>query len=645
MLSDKSIIQLCVQGDMIAPYHSESVSKTREGHPITSSGVSSYGYDLSMGPCIRRMKTAAELAEEGYSLHGAHGKLLVIDPSNFNPLLYHDLEYANEYNAFVIYPNEKFLAVSGERVQMPRDVSAICMQKSTIARTFLHVEVTPLEAGWEGFVTYEISNPTDHPAVLYVGQGVTQALFFKGDQQCATTYEDRGGKYQDQPQEPIIPRSKSPQRRGYPYLARVDGKLKLQFEKLSPDERSLAACLNIVQSTQITRGVPGLKTGEPASKASLHRSHDYALTGGLPPVSQATYAAAQAEYDQIATATPSTPSENSMKPTHTTGYVKTVIHDEGNGNFSGMSYAPNPRQEQETIDNATRAVKARLLSGEVTFIDPQLAEKAVAAVARAMERELSHFEHLARERAAEKKKHEHRLANARTDVSVHDALNVIAKAIHDDPGYAWSWICNLAGIGHSAGGKPAKSNSAAADFLFRLFGYRAWTDNETFISHQKRDDEQRFYTTDVSTQAPADAVEEGALRHALSEEAVREMISEARSKGVTYGAKPGSTAARLGILPTHPIPVSVSLQQGEAQALIPELFARLSGEVGSTKKLAKISAKFFEERLDSKNFPGNVQVMRAAIATHSGGLDPRAADIMLAGLNRFGASLLNDQSA
>jgi dCTP deaminase len=47
-------------------------------------------------------------------------------------------------------------------------------------------------------VTLEFSNTTNLPAKIYAGEGVAQMLFFESDEQCGTTYSDRGGKYQGQ---------------------------------------------------------------------------------------------------------------------------------------------------------------------------------------------------------------------------------------------------------------------------------------------------------------------------------------------------------------------------------------------------------------------------------------------------------------
>ena len=74
----------------------------------------------------------------------------------------------------------------------------ICLGKSTYARCGIIVNVTPLEPEWEGHVTLEFSNTTNLPAKIYANEGVAQMLFFESDEVCATSYADRGGKYQGQ---------------------------------------------------------------------------------------------------------------------------------------------------------------------------------------------------------------------------------------------------------------------------------------------------------------------------------------------------------------------------------------------------------------------------------------------------------------
>ncbi len=76
--------------------------------------------------------------------------------------------------------------------------NGLIVHNSTYARCGIICNVTPLEPEWEGHVTLEFSNTTPLPAKIYANEGVAQMLFFESDEVCATSYKDRGGKYQGQ---------------------------------------------------------------------------------------------------------------------------------------------------------------------------------------------------------------------------------------------------------------------------------------------------------------------------------------------------------------------------------------------------------------------------------------------------------------
>jgi dCTP deaminase len=95
-------------------------------------------------------------------------------------------------------PHSYALGVTVETFRMPRNVTAICMGKSTYARAGLMVNTTPLEAGWTGRLVIELGNLADLPLRVYVGEGIGQVIFLESDEDCDVSYEDRGGKYQGQ---------------------------------------------------------------------------------------------------------------------------------------------------------------------------------------------------------------------------------------------------------------------------------------------------------------------------------------------------------------------------------------------------------------------------------------------------------------
>lgn len=226
LMSDIWIKEQC-QGDksMISGFSEESVSRLvidgKNGKlplnlPITSYGLSSYGYDLSLGNKFKILRPTSDFwtsasgavyAEEPFKNGVGMTEPLVIDPCNFNPILFRDVE-VSDGEQVVIPPRGFALGVVKNRLDLPDDIMGVCMEKSTIARCAVEVTVTPVEAGWAGYLTLEICNKTDYPAVLTAGMGITQLMFFKGDQPCSTPYHARNGKYQNQPAEPVAARMK-----------------------------------------------------------------------------------------------------------------------------------------------------------------------------------------------------------------------------------------------------------------------------------------------------------------------------------------------------------------------------------------------------------------------------------------------------
>jgi dCTP deaminase len=171
---DHWIRRMAREHGMIEPFVEGQV---REG--VISYGLSSYGYDM-------RVADEYKVFTNVYSA--------VVDPKNFSPQSFVDLQT----DVCVIPPNSFVLARSVEYFRVPRGVLCVCLGKSTYARAGLVVNVTPFEPEWEGHVTIEISNTTPLPARVYSLEGISQVLFFEGDEPCEISYADRKGKYQGQ---------------------------------------------------------------------------------------------------------------------------------------------------------------------------------------------------------------------------------------------------------------------------------------------------------------------------------------------------------------------------------------------------------------------------------------------------------------
>ena len=134
--SDRWIRRMALEHGMIEPFVE---SQVRDG--VISYGLSSYGYDM-------------RIADEFKVFTNVFNTL--VDPKHFDPRSFVDIkgEYCD------IPPNSFALARTVEHFRIPRNVLCVVLGKSTYARTGLILNCTPLEPGWRGYITLEISNTT-----------------------------------------------------------------------------------------------------------------------------------------------------------------------------------------------------------------------------------------------------------------------------------------------------------------------------------------------------------------------------------------------------------------------------------------------------------------------------------------------------
>lgn len=170
---------------MIFPFEPSQVRRSGD-LPVISFGLSSFGYDIRLSPTEFRIFK--------------HIPGTVVDPKNFNP---DNLEptklYKDDSGSFFILPAHSYgLGVALEKLDIPENVTVICIGKSTYARCGIIANVTPAEAAWRGYLTLELSNSSSADCRIYANEGIVQLMFLEGDP-CYVSYEHRRGKYQDQP--------------------------------------------------------------------------------------------------------------------------------------------------------------------------------------------------------------------------------------------------------------------------------------------------------------------------------------------------------------------------------------------------------------------------------------------------------------
>ena len=174
VLSDKWIKEMAKTHNMISPFEDKQVRGTK-----ISYGLSSFGYDARVS---NEFKIFTNVNSE------------IIDPKNFKQNNF----VSKNGEECIIPPNSFVLSSTVEYFKIPNNIMVICLGKSTYARCGIIVNVTPLEPGWEGHVTLEISNVTPLPAKIYANEGIAQFIFLKGNEKPDITYADRNGKYMKQ---------------------------------------------------------------------------------------------------------------------------------------------------------------------------------------------------------------------------------------------------------------------------------------------------------------------------------------------------------------------------------------------------------------------------------------------------------------
>lgn len=187
ILCDREIATLAQKWQMIDPFINSLVREVDE-RKVISYGLSSFGYDI-------------RLSDKEFKIF-RHKPGHITDPKRFDNSQLELQDYGHSPNGekYYVLPAHSYgLGVSLERIVMPNNVIATCLGKSTYARCGIQANVTPLEPGWSGHITLEISNNSDEDARIYANEGICQLLFFQG-LAPDTTYADRGGKYMNQPQ-------------------------------------------------------------------------------------------------------------------------------------------------------------------------------------------------------------------------------------------------------------------------------------------------------------------------------------------------------------------------------------------------------------------------------------------------------------
>jgi dCTP deaminase len=113
-----------------------------------------------------------------------------------------ELVEVKDDNAFILHPGEFVLGSTLERVQLPDDMVARLEGKSSLGRLGLLIHSTAgfVDAGFDGYLTLELSNVANLPIAIYPGMTIGQISFLQMSTPAETPYGSgaTGSKYQGQ---------------------------------------------------------------------------------------------------------------------------------------------------------------------------------------------------------------------------------------------------------------------------------------------------------------------------------------------------------------------------------------------------------------------------------------------------------------
>jgi dCTP deaminase len=108
----------------------------------------------------------------------------------------------DENEAFILHPGEFVLGATAERVKLPNDLVARLEGKSSLGRLGLLIHSTAgfVDAGWDGYLTLELSNVATLPITLYPGMKIGQISFLEMTTPADEPYGSTslGSKYKGQ---------------------------------------------------------------------------------------------------------------------------------------------------------------------------------------------------------------------------------------------------------------------------------------------------------------------------------------------------------------------------------------------------------------------------------------------------------------
>lgn len=153
--------------------------------PYESDNVEPASVDLRLGEDHKLVRASGVLSES------------IIDAGSgeSDELLYDELE-----NPLIVSPGTFILTTTMERVEIPDDMVAHVLGRSSLGRLGISVHQTAgyIDPGFTGQITLELSNHGPAPVSLEPGQRICQIVFEELSSTALNPYGHDGSQYQNQ---------------------------------------------------------------------------------------------------------------------------------------------------------------------------------------------------------------------------------------------------------------------------------------------------------------------------------------------------------------------------------------------------------------------------------------------------------------
>lgn len=167
VLSDNDIIQRIAKGSLVI-------------EPYDESNVEPASVDIRLGNSFKEPVKTGRIVDS----HSEEGQP------------YREFEA----DSIVLEPGDSYLATTFETVEIPDDLCADAVGRSSLGRLFVSIHETAgfCDPGFSGEVTLEMTNENPNPVRLHAGDRVCQLVFKELSSPALRPYGHDGSQYQSQ---------------------------------------------------------------------------------------------------------------------------------------------------------------------------------------------------------------------------------------------------------------------------------------------------------------------------------------------------------------------------------------------------------------------------------------------------------------